>query len=141
MDGDEQVLVTLQDLKAGFKDVEVELRDGTKETVRLKALPWRAALGLMAVVQERKDPGQILLGSLPEGKDETWMNSVLPFDAARLMTMAWGINFGLEAQKKMLEAGRNWAEQQIPILASEPSLPSSASVTPPARSNSSPSPS
>lgn len=122
------LLVTADEHRDGFKDIEVSLRDGTTRTLRLTA-PSRAQVrGLGQRFAEGADLPEIVGLCLPQTPDairetQSLLDSLTPASGDLVEAVAFILAFGLEAEKKMSSLGSS-------LIRSMSSGPSSASSQP-----------
>lgn len=101
--------VTPQDHDAGFKDVEVVLRNGTHKTIRLNAPSYRVAQRLAMELQQKHDV-LCITAACPGGEHarqdpEKFLNTLTLESASVVETVAFALTFGSEFQKKMEALG------------------------------------
>lgn len=97
-------LLSEQDYENGFKEIEIAHRSGKRETIRLTAPSYRDAQQLTILLQSTKNPFCITAATLPQEKrDERFLDRLTPQSAALVENTAFGLTFGEEVLKKMIE--------------------------------------
>jgi hypothetical protein len=99
-------IVLPQDHVAGFKDISVTFRSGRTETHRLKAPDYRRTQAISLDLQKNKDVLCVTKACLPQIEHvEKFLNSLTVASASLVENTAFGLTFGTEFQKKMIELG------------------------------------
>ena len=130
------LLVSIEEHEQGWKDVEVTLRSGASEVVRLSAPPWRKALELGQ--QWLADGlGAVVLACVPADKrSDDWLDKLDLESVNRLSICAYALTFGEKKMRQTMEMGKQlmMASATRTLKVSEPRLPVSATVTEPEKS-------
>jgi hypothetical protein len=94
------------DMQAGFKDVEAELQDGSKRTVRVSAVAPELRDPLLRQYASRADARGLLRPMLAdEFASDAFLDSLKPWSLARLANTAVGLLFGAQALKQLVKFG------------------------------------
>ena len=113
---------------AGFKDVEISQRDGTKGTVRLFAPTRHASRGIEQKLADIGDLSPVVDLCLQPGHERNFLDKLTPGSANIIEATAMFLVFGWEFQKK-IEAQ---ADQRMSALFSAAARPSSSAPAGPA---------
>ena len=109
-----EMFVTLADHEAAFKDLDFLTLTGQRGVVRLHAPRRRDARGLQSRVDKEGDSWPIVAACRPEFRCdpnpampivmsiEKWLDSLTPFSADLVESVALCLAFGWEFQKKMI---------------------------------------
>jgi hypothetical protein len=108
---DAAIQVTDTDHDNGYKDVEVELLSGRKQTVRVKAIDWRRASEVFVEVVKKCDQWIVLIESVRDAGGEDLLRKLTPFARSELLGVAWALTYGNAFQKKMTELGNMCVNQ------------------------------
>ena len=126
--------VTTADHDAGFKEIEVTLRNGTRQTIRLTAPTYRQAQQLALNLQQTKDISCVTAACLSTDNGPVTTNKFLDrltLESASLVeSISFALTFGDEFQKKMAAFGQAML-RQMDSTDSAPKSKSSAPVIPP----------
>jgi hypothetical protein len=124
-------IITLDDHDAGFKDLDLTLRSGRTERVRIRALPWREACEVCTLMAAGGGLELLVRRSLPADKPATFMDRLTPQSAALVEFCALALAFGEDVQKKMLEMGNLFLGAMATTTPGAPNSPASAGVSAP----------
>jgi len=139
----QEMFVTLADHEAGFKDVDFLTLTGRRGVVRLHAPRRRHARGLQSRVDKEGDSWPIVAACQPGerrldaesdasevaiGNVEPWLDSLTPFSADLVESVALCLAFGWEFQKKMIATA---VEAATASMKPASSSTSAAPATPP----------
>ncbi len=97
--------LTEADLQSGFKDVEIELRDGSKRTVRLSVVDTLQE-PLLRRYADNSDARPLIRPMLSgEFASDAFLDSIAPWSLAMLANTAVGLCLGVEQLRNLVQPG------------------------------------
>jgi hypothetical protein len=116
--------LTEADVQYGFKEVKVELQDGSKRTVRLSAIAPSLREALLRRYNTTQDARVLIRPMLArEIASDAFLDSLRPWSLAKVANAAVGILLGPQALRQLAERGaENFKREAAEGVTQSPTL-------------------